>query len=177
MIYFHCGDFHVYHIPMYQSNYTEEVEVDGKRLELLLQDNPGIEEWNDLRPLTYPNTNVFLLCFSIDQPTSLNNVKAKWLPEILHFSSGIQVPYILVGCRTDLRPSYPTPATLQQTGSNFVTPEDGEAAARSIGALMYLECFARTGSGVSEVYHNAARTALLHPTPKRKEAKEGCIAI
>lgn len=37
----------------------------------------GQEEYERLRALSYPNTNVFIICFSISQPDSYENVTAK----------------------------------------------------------------------------------------------------
>ena len=38
-----------------------------------------------LRPLSYPDTHVILLCFSIDSPDSLENIPDRWTPELKHF--------------------------------------------------------------------------------------------
>jgi len=35
-----------------------------------------------LRPLSYPDTNVFLVCFSLINPTSFENIESKWLPYV-----------------------------------------------------------------------------------------------
>ena len=48
-----------------------------------------------LRPLSYPDTDVILMCFSIDSPDSLENIPEKWTPEVKHFCPN--VPIILVG--------------------------------------------------------------------------------
>jgi Ras-related C3 botulinum toxin substrate 1 len=34
-----------------------------------------------LRPLSYPQTDIFLVCFSVVSPASFENIKTKWLPE------------------------------------------------------------------------------------------------
>jgi GTPase SAR1 family protein len=36
------------------------------------------------RALSYPETDVFLLCFSVISPSSFDNIKSKWFPEISH---------------------------------------------------------------------------------------------
>ena len=38
-----------------------------------------------LRPLSYPDTHVILLCFAIDSPDSLENIPDRWTPELKHF--------------------------------------------------------------------------------------------
>lgn len=51
--------------------------VDGRPISLGLWDTAGQEDYDRLRPLSYPLTDVFLICFSIVSPPSFDNVKAK----------------------------------------------------------------------------------------------------
>ena len=71
------------------------------KVELALWDTAGQEDYDRLRPLSYPDTDVILICFSIDSPDSLQNVVEKWTPEVRHFCP--KVPVILVGNKRDLR--------------------------------------------------------------------------
>jgi len=75
--------------------------VDGKPINLGLWDTAGPEDYERLRPLSYPQTNVFLICFSLATKYGIENVKNKWLTEISHHCPG--VPIILVGMKSDLR--------------------------------------------------------------------------
>lgn len=54
-----------------------QVQFDGKIVELALWDTAGQEEYDRLRPLSYPESDVILIVFSIDFPTSLANVQDK----------------------------------------------------------------------------------------------------
>ena len=65
------------------------------QVELALWDTAGQEDYDRLRPLSYPDTDVILMCFSIDSPDSLDNIPEKWTPEVKHFCPN--VPIILVG--------------------------------------------------------------------------------
>ena len=53
------------------------VLFEGKHIELALWDTAGQEEYDRLRPLSYPESDVILIVFSVDFPTSLANVQDK----------------------------------------------------------------------------------------------------
>lgn len=44
------------------------------QVELALWDTAGQEDYDRLRPLSYPDTDVILMCFSIDSPDSLGEI-------------------------------------------------------------------------------------------------------
>lgn len=54
----------------------------------------GQEDYDRLRPLSYPQTDVFLVCFSVVSPSSYENVREKWVPEITHHCA--KTPFLLV---------------------------------------------------------------------------------
>ena len=74
---------------------TPECGLVFLQVELALWDTAGQEDYDRLRPLSYPDTDVILMCFSIDSPDSLENIPEKWTPEVKHFCPN--VPIILVG--------------------------------------------------------------------------------
>ena len=51
--------------------------MDGKHVELALWDTAGQEDYDRLRPLSYPDSHVILICFAVDSPDSLDNVQEK----------------------------------------------------------------------------------------------------
>lgn len=53
------------------------------------------------RPLSYPQTDIFIICFSIVNPSSFENVRAKWYNEIMYYCP--ETPILLVGTKMDLR--------------------------------------------------------------------------
>ena len=112
------------------------------QVELALWDTAGQEDYDRLRPLSYPDTDVILRCFSIDSPDSLENIPEKWTPEVRHFCPN--VPIILVGNKRDLRNDPQTLRELSKMKQEPVKPEQGRAMAEQIGAYAYLECSAKT---------------------------------
>ena len=73
---FDVGVSQVY-VPTVFENYVADVEVDGKHVELALWDTAGQEDYDRLRPLSYPDSHVILICFAVDSPDSLDNVQEK----------------------------------------------------------------------------------------------------
>ena len=89
------------YIPTVFDNFSSNVMVDGKPISLGLWDTAGQEAHDRLRPLAYPQTDIFLVCFALDNPDSFENVRAKWYPELRHHCPA--APIILVGTKADLR--------------------------------------------------------------------------
>jgi len=145
------------YVPTVFENYVTLVQFEGKTVELALWDTAGQEEYDRLRPLSYPESNVILIVFSVDFPTSLANVQDKWYPEVAHFCEG--TPLILVGTKTDLRRDEQTRRMLSAQGQAAVSFEQGAEVAKEIGAK-YIECSAKTGVGVQEVFHLALRESM-----------------
>ncbi|KAI8924858.1 small GTPase superfamily [Entophlyctis helioformis] len=166
LIVFSKGTFPEAYVPTVFENYVADVEVDGKRVELALWDTAGQEDYDRLRPLSYPDSHVILICYAVDSPDSLDNVQEKWISEVIHFCAAL--PIILVGCKKDLRNDPKTIQELAKTQQAPVTPEQGQAVAQKIGAYRFLECSARFNDGVREVFEHATRAALIRRTPTKK---------
>ncbi|MDI1486965.1 MAG: Rho GTPase protein rac1 [Ramalina farinacea] len=135
----------------------------------LLRECDGQEDYDRLRPLSYPQTDVFLICFSIVSPPSFDNVKAKWFPEIEHHAPN--VPIILVGTKLDLRDDSNQTNQLRSKRMEPVSYEQAIAVAKDIRAHKYLECSALTQRNLKSVFDEAIR-AVLNPRPMGKAEKK-----
>ena len=158
LVVFSKDEFPEVHVPTVFETDVADIEVDGKTIELALWDTAGQEDYDRLRPLSYPETDVILMCFSIDNPDSLQNIPEKWSPEVKHFCPN--VPIILVGNKKDLRNDEHTKRELARMKQTPVKTEDGAAVATLINANCYLECSAKTREGVREVFYAATKAAL-----------------
>eukprot|EP00106_Octopus_bimaculoides_P001071 XP_014768513.1 PREDICTED: ras-like GTP-binding protein RHO isoform X3 [Octopus bimaculoides] len=165
LIVFSKDQFPEVYVPTVFENYVADIEVDGKQVELALWDTAGQEDYDRLRPLSYPDTDVILMCFSIDSPDSLENIPEKWTPEVKHFCPN--VPIILVGNKKDLRNDETTRRELAKMKQEPVRADDGKAMSEKIGAFSYLECSAKTKEGVREVFETATKAALQVKKKKR----------
>ncbi|XP_790284.2 rho-related GTP-binding protein RhoA-A [Strongylocentrotus purpuratus] len=152
--------------------YVADIEVDSKQVELALVDTAGQEDFDRLRPLLYPDTDVILMCFAINNPDSLENIPEKWTPEVKH--SCPNVPIILVGNKKDLRNDDNTKMELQRTKKTPVTYNKGHRMAVKINAAKYMECSAETNDGVREVFETATRAALQSIESKKRKKKLSC---
>jgi len=161
------------YIPTVFDNYSANVMVDGKPVNLGLWDTAGQEDYDRLRPLSYPQTDVFLICFSLISPSSFDNVKSKWVPEIQHHAPG--VPIILVGTKSDMRNDHGTVSNLAAKGLKPIQTMDGQTRSREIGAVKYLECSALTQDGLKNVFDEAIRAAMQRT--KNPKKKGGCIIL
>ncbi|KAF8174584.1 signal transducer [Pholiota molesta] len=161
------------YIPTVFENYVTLVQHDSKLIELALWDTAGQEEYDRLRPLSYPESDVILIVFSIDFPTSLANVLDKWYPEVSHFCPS--TPLLLIATKTDLRSDPTTIRMLSAQGQAPITPEHGAAVAKDIGAG-YKECSAKTGKGVKEVFDAALRESFKGRWGRTMKQKR-CIVV
>lgn len=115
-----------------------------------LFDTAGQEDYDRLRPLSYPQTDVFLVCFSVTSPASFENVREKWFPEVHHHCPG--VPCLIVGTQVDLRDDPSVREKLAKQKMSPVRKEDGERMAKDLGAVKYVECSALTQYKLKDVF-------------------------
>ncbi|KAJ6495276.1 P-loop containing nucleoside triphosphate hydrolase protein [Mycena sanguinolenta] len=115
-----------------------------------LFDSAGQTDYDYLRPLAYPQTDVFIVCFSVGMPASFENVRQKWFPETHHFCSG--VPCVMVATQIDLRSDKHVVIQMARRGQAPISTAQGERMAYELGAAKYLECSAKTREGVKNVF-------------------------
>jgi cell division control protein 42 len=127
-----------------------------------LFDTAGQEDYDRLRPLSYPQTDVFLVCFSVTSPASFENVREKWFPEVHHHCPG--VPCLIVGTQVDLREDASVKDKLAKQRMAPVRREDGEKMAKDLGAVKYVECSALTQFKLKDVFDEVMSTCAAGRT-------------
>ena len=128
-------------------NYCAHIYTGGCHYNLLLWDVTGNESFKRMRPIAYAQTDVFLLCFSLDSPSSLESVCDKWNFEVK--KSVPEAKVILVGLKEDL--------LYKKQGAQFVCKERTNAVAKMVGAQKYIECSSKTKKNVSKIFQEVAR--------------------
>jgi len=157
------------YVPTVFDNYNADVLFNGKPITLGLWDTAGQEDYDQLRPLSYPMTDVFLVCFSIISKTSFQNVEERWIPELKQHEP--DTPIVLCGLKADLRddPQTNSPGAKREE----VSKAAGQALAKELG-VSYRECSALTQEGLKSVFEEVIRTGL---TPKREPGQQKCCFL
>ncbi|CEG62942.1 Putative Rho family, other [Rhizopus microsporus] len=151
--------------PTVFENYVKEVIVNDQTVELSLWDTAGQEEFDRIRLLSYADTHVYLLCFSVENRDSFENIREKWLEEVTDHSPYAKIALVALKC--DLRDERP----------NCITYEEGLEMAKNINAVRYLECSAKRNRGVKECFEQAAKIALSVKSKSSDQSKSSCIIL
>eukprot|EP01111_Echinosteliopsis_oligospora_P014923 TRINITY_DN5746_c0_g1_i1.p1 TRINITY_DN5746_c0_g1~~TRINITY_DN5746_c0_g1_i1.p1 ORF type:complete len:623 (-),score=138.51 TRINITY_DN5746_c0_g1_i1:41-1909(-) len=158
LIVYTTGQFPGEYIPTVFDNYSANVMIDNRCLNLGLWDTAGPEDYDRLRPLSYPQTDAFIVMFSLISPYSFHNIKSKWVPEIMHHCPN--TPFFIVGNKGDLRDDEETLERLRERKMAPITSRQGIDLACEVGATAYLECSGLFNAGVSEIFDNVMRAVL-----------------
>eukprot|EP00045_Choanoeca_perplexa_P022305 m.9036 g.9036 ORF g.9036 m.9036 type:complete len:192 (-) comp9348_c0_seq1:227-802(-) len=160
------------YVPTVFDNYAVTVMIRAEPFTLGLFDTAGQEDYDRLRPLSYPQTDVFLVCYSVVSPSSFENVKEKWVPEIQHHCP--KTPFLLVGTQVDLRDDATWIEKLAKNKQKPILHDQGKKLAAELKAVDYVECSALTQKGLKNVFDEAILAALEPPTQPKKRA---CVLL
>ncbi|XP_059560865.1 rho-related GTP-binding protein RhoE [Myotis daubentonii] len=142
------------YVPTVFENYTASFEIDTQRIELSLWDTSGSPYYDNVRPLSYPDSDAVLICFDISRPETLDSVLKKWKGEIQEFCPNTKM--LMVGCKSDLRTDVSTLVELSNHRQTPVSYDQGANMAKQIGAATYIECSAlQSENSVRDIFHVA----------------------
>ena len=165
------GDY----VPTVFDNYSAITLFRGRPVNLGLWDTAGQEDYDIIRPLAYPGTDVFLICFSVVNPASYENVQSKWYPEVSHHCGN--APIILVGTKQDLRADSDTIERLEEKNLAPIKYAEGLHLKKEIDAVKYVECSALTQDGVKTVFDEAVKAVLEPVTRSPNKKKKRCSIL
>lgn len=128
------------------------------------------ENYRSLREVFAARSDIFLVCFSVTDLQTLENVKTNWLQEIRTLTPG--APFILVGTKTDLRNNAEIKESLKAQGAQPVSMLQGIKLAKRLGAKEYVECSATDMIGVKEVFNTVALVTDPQGNKKRNSKRK-----
>ncbi|ELP89243.1 Rho GTPase, putative [Entamoeba invadens IP1] len=173
------NDFPSDYVPTVFDNYVANVSVQKKVVSLGLWDTAGQEEFDSLRPLSYPGTDIFLLCYAVNSSASLANLKDKWYPEIQKYCK--DEFKMMVGLKVDLRENAQEVKKIEVEGNKMITPEEGQSMCTELDCAKYMECSALTRKGLVEVFETAVEMVLNKniedKATKAKTPKKKCVIL
>jgi len=155
---FATGKFPEDYVPTVFENYTHDTVYKNEPFMLHMWDTAGQEDYDRLRPLSYPGTDVVVICFSLVNESTFESVRMKWSPEINRYLEG--TPKILVGTKSDMRDQKITDGAL--TKYEEITTEEGKELAKEIGAVAYIESSAKTEENLKLVFEKVIEAALAN---------------
>ncbi|XP_035523520.1 rho-related GTP-binding protein RhoF [Morone saxatilis] len=170
------GDFPEKYAPSVFEKYVTTISLGGKEIKLNLYDTAGQDDYDRLRPLSYQEANLILVCFDVTNPTSYENVLIKWHPEVKHFCR--DTPVILIGCKTDLRKDKECSRKLKAMNQAPITYMQGEETRQQMNAELYLECSAKYQENVEDVFREATKRTLAHNRKQKHfKRKKKCVVL
>jgi len=157
------------YVPTVFDDYSANIMVDGKPCQLGLGDVAGSADYDRLRPLSYPQTDVFLILYSVISKTSFENVTKRWIPELEQHAP--ETPFVIVGTKTDLRSDEAVVSKVDKV----YTKSEGIQLAKETKAYSYMDSSALTQDGLKNLFDEAIRAAL-HKYKKDAKGKE-CLLL
>ena len=159
--------------PTIFNSTTTGIEVDRTPYTLSLWDSSGQEEYSLLRRLSYHDTDLFLICFAINNRTSFDNIKTKWFQELN--SECPTGKLLLVGTKGDLRLSSSYNEENDEK-KEFVSKEEAEELRKDIEGVAYVECSSITQFNLRLIFETAVRAVVDLP-PKSKKKHHSCFIL
>ena len=154
------------------TNYNCNAFVDGIGVHINFWDTACTEDYKYMRKQSYPQTDVFLLCFSLVHPESLETIKSL-IPEMKETCP--DAPFILLGTHSDLRDNFGTLDAKVKTDDMEPIPRAvGEKLTQSIHAYSYIET---NFINHSDIIDEIARAALKRKDDNdslNEESKSSC---
>ena len=124
---------HVY-VPSVLDTYVVNVNIENDTYRLGLYDTASQYDYEN----NLIDADIFIVCFSLNSSTSLQNVDKIWIPKLEHFNSKASI--LLVGLQSDVK-------------KDILSIKANQIAQQK--QLKYIECSAKTNNGVNNVFNQS----------------------
>ena len=139
--------------------YSYNKFVEDEAIDYKIFDTETSPDKSALRGLSHPNTDVFIICFSLVHPKSLENVEKVWVPEAKKYCPDASI--ILVGNNLDLRDEFQKNETeFKSKGYEIIPIEKGIEMQQKIGAKSYIEISSQKMININNVFDEAAKIVI-----------------
>ena len=147
-------------------NYREE------EVHLTIFDTAGHEDLGNVRPIAYPDTDCFLICYAVDNRESFKNAYTRWIDEVRSYVK--EAPCILVGTKSDKRGQASHDGAEE---AKFVTPEEAKQAAKDHNFQGAVECSAKNFNDrqLNKVFLMAFRTVFAYRGMKQRDPQSSSV--
>lgn len=154
--------------PTIFENLFLTIEIGNTPVNLNIWDTAGQEVYDSIIPLTYVNSSIGILCYSIVDKNSFAQVEEKWIRELRHHSPDSEV--LLIGTKSDLRKKLDP--------EDCISHEEGEHLAKKINAIGFFECSAKEGKNCKAIFIFIAKHEFhkkFYPDPAIKTKRKSWI--
>ncbi len=158
--------------PTVFDNYACTLMYENTIVSLNLWDCAGQEDYKDMRKLSYPYTDVFILCYSCISPASYKNVD-KWIEELKAFNAKANI--VIVCTKVDCLKDPEICNLLLSKNINPLTTADLDALASKYPTISTVECSSKTGWNVKKVFETCVH--LLRLNKQQKSSKLCCCIV
>lgn len=183
------------YIPNVYNNWSPTIMVNKKIYQIGLWDTAGQQDYDRLRPLSYPQTDIFLVCFSIIDRNSFNCITTKWIPEISHWCPN--VPFFIIRTKDDLksvRNRYENRLLIDGYSKEYkqipmdilnvietyfedqVTDKEAQQLCDKVGGYKYMTCSSLQMRGLKEIFREAA-LCYNEQTENAKKKSKNCVIV
>jgi small GTP-binding protein len=157
LITFSGSVFPVDYVPTVFDNHTAHVKLGEASVALSLWDSLHRSDYDRLRPLSYPGTDMMVFCIDASNPDSLRAVENKLIPEVVHFVP--EARRVLLVLKTDLRDNTAVIEKLKQRREEPLSHEQCASFAKKFGMAL-LEVSALRGDGMATIGERLVELAL-----------------
>lgn len=150
------------------------INVENIEFGIQIWDTGGHDQYDNIRPLSYPHTDVFFLCFSLVSQKSFQSIERKWIKEVQTHCPG--TPCILVGLKSDLQKNF------EENHQNIndeltdsvkdkipISEEDIHKMMGKVKAVQYFECSSRKKINVNELFESACKIKIRNQETKNSK--------